>query len=96
MENHHFSWENMGKLTISMAYRWFFLGPSWSHGCYARQDAQRVRTENLELRSRLAHAIYCSTEAQHLGVVSRGLGMARVAMFFDICLNQKRVKKMWI
>eukprot|EP00435_Cladocopium_sp_Y103_P003546 s4226_g1.t1 len=28
------------------------------------EDAQRVRTENLELRSRLAHAIYCSTEAQ--------------------------------
>jgi hypothetical protein len=64
-------------------------------GCYARQDAQRVRTENLELRSRLAHAIYCSTEAQHLGVpvaVSAWRGWRCLDMFFD----QKRVNKMWI
>ena len=31
------------------------------------EDANKVRTENMELRGRLAHAIYCATEAQCLG-----------------------------
>ena len=43
------------------------------------QDAQRVRTENLELRARLAHAIYCSTEAQRLGVAYDARGVERMA-----------------
>ena len=39
-----------------------------NHQTFFSEDANKVRTENMELRTRLAHAIYCTTEAQRLGL----------------------------
>lgn len=46
------------------------LGARVNPGC---EDAGRVRSENMELRARLAHAIYCTTETQRLRSLFGGL-----------------------
>ena len=43
------------------------------HVFFDDEDANKVRTENMELRGRLAHAIYCTTEAQCLGEDFQGV-----------------------